>query len=70
MLGSPASVPVPTWAATGKYDYVIPASLWDRYAAVKGLRVTTFSHSGHTPQLEEPAAFDAEFSRWVGGVSR
>lgn len=70
MLGSPASVPVPTWVATGKYDYVIPASLWDRYRRVKGLRVTTFGKSGHTPQLEEPAAFDAEFSRWVGGDSR
>ena len=65
MLGSPATVPVPTWVATGKYDYVIPASLWDRYRGVKGLRVTTFPHSGHTPQLEEPTAFDAEFSRWV-----
>lgn len=70
MLGSPAKVPVPTWVAMGKYDYAVPASLWDRYRGVKGLRVTTFAQSGHTPQLEEPEAFDAEFSRWVVGVSR
>jgi proline iminopeptidase len=31
----------------------------------RDLTVRVFERTGHTPQLEEPALFDAELLRWI-----
>lgn len=59
------SVPVPTFVAMGKYDYVDPYTLWEGFDDIKGLTVRIFEKSGHTPQLEESALFDSELLKWL-----
>ncbi len=65
MFKNGRNVPVPTYVAAGKYDYVDPASLWEGYGDIKGLTVKLFEKSGHTPQLEESALFDKEILKWI-----
>ncbi|MCA1403429.1 hypothetical protein I6F26_02280 [Ensifer sp. IC3342] len=51
---------MPIMLALGRFDYLVaPASTWDEYRAdVSDLTIRLFERSGHTPQLEESAAFD------------
>lgn len=54
-----------TLVAVGKFDYIIPFELWDRYKAVPNLTLCLFEKSGHTPQLEEPERFDRVLIEWL-----
>ncbi len=57
----------PVFLALGRYDFVMgPPSMWDPIRPkFRDLTVRVFEQSGHTPQYEEPALFDAELLRWM-----
>ncbi|MXQ13693.1 alpha/beta fold hydrolase [Microvirga makkahensis] len=58
---------IPVFLALGRYDYLVaPYATWDAYrGCFRDLTVRVFEKSGHTPQLEESALFDAELLRWL-----
>lgn len=57
---------MPVFLGLGRYDYWNPPHLWEPARGQFGdLRVRVFEHSGHTPQLEEPAHFDRELLEWI-----
>ena len=57
----------PVFLALGRYDHIIaPPFSWDTIRPkFHDLTVRIFEKSGHTPQLEEPDAFDAELLEWL-----
>ena len=57
----------PVFLALGCYDFLVaPPSMWDPIRPkFRDLTVHVFEQSGHTPQYEEPALFDAELLRWM-----
>ena len=57
----------PVFLALGRYDFLIaPPSSWDRVRPkFRDLTVRVFERSGHTPQHDEAALFDAELLRWL-----
>lgn len=57
----------PVFLALGRYDFLVaPPSMWDPIRPkFRELTVCVFEQSGHTPQYEEPALFDAELLRWM-----
>ena len=59
--------PYPVFLALGRYDFVVaPPSAWDALRPqFHDLTVRVFERSGHTPQYEEAARFDAELVRWM-----
>jgi proline iminopeptidase len=59
------SVPVPTFVAMGKYDYVDPYTLWNGLEDIHALTIRLFEKSGHTPQLEESVLFDRMLLKWL-----
>ena len=59
------SVPAPSFAAAGRYDFIDPYTLWNGYEDIPGLTVKIFEKSGHTPQLEESELFDKELLKWI-----
>ena len=65
MLAEGRRVPVPTFLAQGRYDYVYPYTLWNGYDTIQGLTIKIFDKSGHTPQLEENGLFDTELLKWI-----
>ena len=59
-------ISVPVFVALGKYDYVIPHTLWETsYKQIPDFKLVLFEKSGHTPQLEENNLFDKELIDWV-----
>ncbi len=58
---------VPVFLGLGRYDYLVaPYATWAPYRdSFKDLTVRVFEKSGHTPQLEESALFDAELLKWL-----
>jgi proline iminopeptidase len=68
MFGKNRSVPVDTYVAVGRYDYVVPNAAWLKARGIPNLTLQTFSRSGHTPQLEEPGPFDHRLLRWLAGA--
>lgn len=62
-----ASLNVPVFVGSGRYDYLAPPSLWtpEVRSQFKNLTVRVFEHSGHTPQLEEKTLFDNELLHWL-----
>jgi proline iminopeptidase len=60
-------ISVPVLVAMGKYDYVIPYTLWQtRYESIPDFTLVLFEKSGHTPQLEESQLFDQKLTDWLG----
>jgi len=57
----------PVFLALGRYDFLVaPPSAWDALRPqFHDLTVRVFERSGHTPQYEEAALFDAELVRWM-----
>ena len=57
----------PVFLALGRYDFLVaPPSAWDAIRPqFRNLTVRVFERSGHTPQYEEAALFDAELVRWM-----
>jgi proline iminopeptidase len=62
----------PAFLALGRYDYLVaPYAAWGPYRSrFKSLTVRVFEKSGHTPQLEESALFDAELMSWLSARSQ
>lgn len=59
-------ISVPVFVALGKYDYVIPHTLWkNSYKEIPDFKLVIFEKSGHTPQLEENKLFDKELIDWI-----
>jgi proline iminopeptidase len=60
-------IKMPVYLALGRYDYLMPpAYLWDPILPLfEDLKIQFFEKSGHTPQLEEPEAFDREILSWL-----
>jgi proline iminopeptidase len=59
-------ISVPVFVALGKYDYVIPHTLWETsYKQIPDFKLVLFEKSGHTPQLEENKLFDKELIDWI-----
>jgi proline iminopeptidase len=68
LAGQPP-VSVPALVIEGRYDYVAPSILWDRYIdALPEAEYHLFENSGHTPQLEEPERFDELVTKWIRSV--
>jgi len=66
MFDPPRPIPVPVFVAMGKYDYVIPYTLWQAsYESIPDFTLKLFEKSGHTPQLEESAVFDEKLLDWI-----
>ncbi|MDX2445455.1 MAG: alpha/beta hydrolase [Bacteroidales bacterium] len=65
MFQKTPTVPVPTFVALGKYDYVIPLPLWKNQSNINNLTIHVFEKSGHTAQLEEPELFDKAIQNWL-----
>lgn len=60
------SVIAPVLVMAGHHDYVVPPTLWDDVLPdVERASYHLFERSGHTPQLEEPDAFDAVLLEWL-----
>lgn len=58
----------PVFLALGRYDYVVPYTLWDDVKQeFPNLSYNLFEKSGHTPQLEEPELFDRKLIEWIKG---
>jgi proline iminopeptidase len=62
-------VTAPVLLVTGEQDRLVaPVSAWDPVRpAFADLTVRTLEAAGHTPQLEDPAAFDAVLLDWLSG---
>jgi len=56
----------PTLLAVGRFDFVCPYTAWEPHRArFRDLTFVLFGRSGHTPQVEEAAAFDARVAAWL-----
>jgi proline iminopeptidase len=61
---APAGPPV--FLALGRFDFVVPPSVWEgRGVPFPQFSKVIFERSGHTPQFEEQAGFDAALSKWL-----
>ena len=59
-------ISVPMFVGLGKYDFVIPYTLWkSNYENIPDFTLTLFEKSGHTPQLEESRLFDQILIDWI-----
>jgi proline iminopeptidase len=59
-------ISAPVLLILGRDDYVVPPVLWDqKQSAIPQLTTHIFQHSGHTPQLEEPAKFNQIILDWI-----
>ena len=57
---------LPVLLFLGKFDYVVPYTLWEKqYEQSPDFTTVLLSKSGHTPQLEEPENFDKAFLEWA-----
>jgi proline iminopeptidase len=64
------SLRVPILLAQGRYDYVVPYTLWD--GIVENLPSATlqiFERSGHQPFFEEPKRFAEVVTEWMARQS-
>ena len=66
MFDPEVKISVPVFVALGKYDYVIPYTLWKTsYNSIPDFTLKYFEKSGHTPQLEEYELFNKELTYWL-----
>lgn len=66
MFADHMKIPAPVLVAMGKYDYVIPYTLWEsQYPSIADFKLILFKKSGHTPQLEQPDKFDKVLLKWL-----
>ena len=66
MFNPAITIKVPVFLALGKFDYVIPYTLWQKeYASIPDFTLHYFNKSGHTPQLEEPDNFNQTLLHWL-----
>ncbi len=67
----PGQLAAPVFLALGRYDYVVPHTLWDdgQKQKIKRLSLHEFDKSGHTPQFEQPQEFDRALLEWMSTIS-
>lgn len=66
MFAPAINVDIPVFVGLGKYDYVIPYTLWkNSYENIPDFTLTYFEKSGHTPQLEESHLFNKALLNWL-----
>lgn len=66
MFDPEVPIMIPMFVGLGKYDYVIPYTLWkSNYSSVHDFKLILFEKSGHTPQLEESQLFDKQLIEWL-----
>jgi proline iminopeptidase len=66
MFDPAKKIPVPVFLSLGKYDYVIPNTLWQKeYESIPDFRLVFFEKSGHTPQLEQSKRFNKALIKWL-----
>jgi proline iminopeptidase len=62
----PGSLRVPVLIAHGRYDYVVPHTLWaGPTPALPDASLQIFERSGHQPFLEEPQRFTDAITLWM-----
>jgi len=65
----PRALSVPWLLVLGRYDYIVPLSLWDEHLpGLRSARREIFERSGHQPFVEEPDRFAAVVGDWVAGI--
>jgi proline iminopeptidase len=70
VTASAGSLRVPILLAHGRFDYTVPWVLWkDVAATLPNATLRVFERSGHQPFFEEPDAFTAAVSHWMGGAA-
>lgn len=61
-----SSLRAPIFLAHGRYDYVVPYTLWDGVVdKLPGATLEIFERSGHQPFVEEPDRFTAALMKWM-----
>jgi len=66
MFAPAVTISVPIFVGLGKYDYVIPYTLWKHdYSRIDDFTLEIFEESGHTPQLEQPEQFNQKLLSWI-----
>jgi proline iminopeptidase len=59
-------ISTPIFLSLGKYDFVVPFSIWDDYKdAFPNLSYNLFEQSGHWAFLEEQEIFDKKLIDWI-----
>ena len=62
----PAPTELPTFLALGRYDYLIPYTVWDGpKKSFANLTERMYERSAHTPQFEQSEEFTAEIVSWA-----
>ena len=70
MFDPAVNISVPVFVALGKYDYVIPHSLWkDEYESIADFQLIRMDSCGHSPQLEVQEEFDRALINWLSSKS-
>ncbi len=70
-LAQMPEITVPVLIAHGRYDYIIPHTLWnERKQKLPHHTFALFDRSGHTPPLEEPDRFDQTLLEWLRGLAQ
>ena len=63
---SPERITAPVFLALGRYDYVVPYTLWnDKKEKLPDLSIKLFEKSGHYAMFEEQALFDESLIEWA-----
>ncbi len=66
ILDDPDSLRVPVLLAHGRYDYVVPYTMWDGIVEkVPNAHLHLFERSGHQPFFEEPDRFAEVVLGWM-----
>jgi len=69
--GSFPEIVAPVFLALGRYDYMVPYTLWDdARELLPNLSYNLFEKSGHFPMLEEQELFDRTLIEWLERSSR
>jgi proline iminopeptidase len=64
--GSSSTLQAPVLIVMGRQDYTVPHILWDAVLPrLENATLRVLEKSGHTPQLEEPEAFDELLLDWL-----
>lgn len=64
------SLKAPVMIVMGRDDYAVPYRLWDEFLPrLENITFHLLDRSGHTPQLEQPEAFDQILLSWLQGES-
>jgi proline iminopeptidase len=67
LFSGASRVEPPAFLALGRHDYAVPPTSWDGLSSrFRDLTVSIFERSGHTPQVDEAAAFDERVLGWLG----